>query len=145
MASAYGNVIMLGIPLALAQFGPKAATTVAFIVLVHSPVLFLVAALHSELADGWRASRPQDAAVLEPMGTMRLHRGRAVGSSLVRATRDVSIDLATNPIILAILIGLALRDIRGRAGTGHKRCAFAPWPGNSALRASGDGPGLEHV
>ena len=49
MASAYGNVIMLGIPLAFSQFGPKAATTVAFIVLVHSPVLFLLAALHSQL------------------------------------------------------------------------------------------------
>ena len=45
MASAYGNVIMLGISLAFAQFGPKAATTIAFIVLVHSPVLFLLAAI----------------------------------------------------------------------------------------------------
>ena len=67
MASTYGNVIMLGIPLALAQFGPKAATTVAFIVLVHSPVLFLLAALHSELADGRRASRLHEAGPLEPL------------------------------------------------------------------------------
>ena len=109
MASAYGNVIMLGIPLALAQFGPKAATTVAFVVLVHSPVLFLLAALHSELADGRRASRLHEAALLEPTGTMSPYRGRAVGASFVRATRDVSIDLATNPIMIAILIGLALR------------------------------------
>src|SRR5467141_4125615 len=47
MASAYGNVIMLGIPLAFAQFGQAAATTVAFIVLVHSPVLHLAAVLHT--------------------------------------------------------------------------------------------------
>ena len=107
MASAYGNVIMLGIPLALAQFGPKAATTVAFIVLVHSPVLFLLAALHSELADGRRASH--EAALSKPMGTMSPYRARAAGASFVRATRDVSIDLATNPIMIAILIGLALR------------------------------------
>ncbi len=109
MAAAYGNVIMLGIPLAFAQFGPKAATTVAFIVLVHSPVLFLLAALHSELADGRRASRLHEAALLKPMGTVSPYRGRAVGASFVRATRDVSIDLATNPIMIAILIGLALR------------------------------------
>src|SRR6266853_6787346 len=51
MASAYGNVIMLGIPLAFAQFGQASATTVAFIVLVHSPVLFLAAALHTELVE----------------------------------------------------------------------------------------------
>jgi predicted permease len=104
MASAYGNVIMLGIPLAFAQFGPKAATTVAFIVLVHSPVLFLLAALHSELADRRRASRLHEAALFNPKGTMS-----PIGASFVRATRDVSIDLATNPIIIAILIGLALR------------------------------------
>jgi malonate transporter and related proteins len=109
MASAYGNVIMLGIPLAFTQFGPKAATTVALIVLVHSPVLFLLAALHGELSDGGRASRSHGAALLTPMGIMNPHRGTAVGASLVRAIRDVSIDLATNPIIIAILIGLALR------------------------------------
>ena len=45
MASAYGNVIMLGIPLAFAQFGPKAATTIAFIVLVQ---LFLRSAHRSK-------------------------------------------------------------------------------------------------
>jgi predicted permease len=110
MASAYGNVIMLGIPLAFAQFGQVAATTVAFIVLVHSPVLFLLAELHSELADGFRASRLREAAALSmPMGGVALHRGRAVRKSLFRATRDVSIELTTNPIIIAILIGLLLR------------------------------------
>jgi malonate transporter len=114
MASAYGNVIMLGIPLAFAQFGPKAATTVAFIVLVHSPVLFLLAALHSEL-DGQRASRLHEAALFKPMGATSPYRGRAVGASFVRATRDVSIDLATNPIMIAILAGLALRT----SGVGH--------------------------
>jgi malonate transporter and related proteins len=109
MASAYGNVIMLGIPLAFAQFGPRAATTIAFIVLVHSPVLFLLAALHSELTDIRPASALHESALLEPIGDMSLYRGRTVGASFVRATRDVSIDLATNPVMIAILIGLALR------------------------------------
>jgi predicted permease len=109
MASVYGNVIMLGIPLALAQFGPKAATTVAFIVLVHSPVLFLLAALHSELANVRRPSRPPEAVLPGPSGAVSPPRDGAVGPSLVRAARDVSVDLATNPIMIAILVGLALR------------------------------------
>ena len=110
MASACGNVIMLGIPLAFAQFGPAVATTVAFIVLVHSPVLFLLAELHSVLADGLRASRMRGVAALSmPMGAVTFHRARAVGTSLFRATRAVWIDLATNPIIISILVGFVLQ------------------------------------
>src|SRR5262245_24092758 len=109
MASAYGNVIMLGIPLALAQFGQASATTVAFIVLVHSPVLFLVAALHSELA-AISASRLHRAASISlPVGGAAVHQGTMLGTSLARALRDVSVELVANPIIIAILVGLALR------------------------------------
>jgi predicted permease len=110
MASAYGNVIMLGIPLALAQFGQASATTVAFIVLVHSPVLFLVASLHSELSEGLKFSRLQETAAASVLvGGVAVHRGRMIGAFLFRATREVSIELSTNPIILAIAVGLALR------------------------------------
>jgi malonate transporter len=109
MASAYGNVIMLGFPLALAQFGQASATTVAFIVLVHSPVLFLVASLHSELAEGLKVSRLQEAVETSVPAGVAVHRGRVFGASLLRATREVSIELSTNPIILTIAVGLALR------------------------------------
>jgi len=110
MASTYGNVIMLGIPLALAQFGQASATTVAFIVLVHSPVLFLVAALHSELVEGLRVSRLQEAdAVSLPVGGVAIPRGRMIGACLVRAMCEVCIELTTNPIIIAIVAGLVLR------------------------------------
>src|SRR5262249_31556360 len=106
MVSAYGNVIMLGIPLAVAQFGQKAATTVAFIVLAHSPVLFLVAALHSQIADGLRFSPINGRTVATvPLGGVAIYRSRVIATSLVRATREVSIELATNPIIIAIIIG----------------------------------------
>lgn len=109
MASAYGNVIMLGIPLALAQFGQASATTVAFIVLVHSPVLFLVAALHSELT-AISASRLHRAASISlPVGGAAVHQGTMLGTSLARALRDVSVELVANPIIIAILVGLVLR------------------------------------
>jgi malonate transporter and related proteins len=109
MASTYGDVIILGVPLALAQFGSAAATTIALVVLVHSPALFLLAALHGEFIAARHASPPPEPALVEPVGTMAPRRDGAGGPSLVRVTRDVSIDLATNPIIIAILIGLALR------------------------------------
>lgn len=109
MASSYGNVIMLGIPLALMQFGPAAATTVAFIVLVHSPVLFLAASLHYALAD-----------IRQPLEAMPTADGQISvasgggGAYLYRLLREVVRDLVTNPVIIAILIGLLLR----LAGTG---------------------------
>jgi malonate transporter and related proteins len=108
-ASAYGNVIMLGIPLALTQFGPTAATPVALIILVHSPVLFLAAAVHNELAKSRiatlsPATNPSGLAVTTGTST-----SFQVASNLGLAIREASIDLATNPIILAILAGLGLR------------------------------------
>jgi predicted permease len=109
MASAYGNVIMLGIPLAIAQFGPTAATPVALIVLVHSPVLFLAAAIHGELAK----SRIAALAPATNLSGLAVSTGTSssfqVAYRLGLAIREASIDLATNPIILAILAGLGLK------------------------------------
>ena len=108
MASAYGNVIMLGIPLSLMQFGPAAATTVALIVLVHSPILFLAAAAHSELVKGFARSQASDVGA----ATLAASGGPGLGRLLYgfgQAVRETGIDLVTNPIILAILAGLALR------------------------------------
>ena len=108
MASSYGNVIMLGIPLSFIQFGPSAATPVALVVLVHSPILFLAAAVHSELTRAPGASN-----ALLP-GTIVLASASNVSSSGARrgitsAVRDTSVDLATNPVILAIVAALAMR------------------------------------
>ena len=108
MASAYGNVIMLGIPLAFTQFGPGSATTVAFIVLVHSPALFLAAAMHTALAE---VRRPPQATSPTSAGLPAAHtvtNGSFVGH-IYRALHEVCRDLATNPIILAIFIGFLLR------------------------------------
>jgi hypothetical protein len=109
MASTYGNVIMLGIPLTLAQFGPAAATTVAFVVLVHSPVLFLVASLHYGLAEMRRPLEISPAtatALLQSGDSLSSLEGRG---QLYRAVRETSRDLVTNPVIIAILIGFCLR------------------------------------
>jgi len=109
MASAYGNVIMLGIPLALAQFGPAAATAVALIVLVHSPALFLAAAVHNELAKSRAATQVEASGpggLSVPAGPPPALQAAA---NLGQALREALFDLATNPIILAILAGLGLR------------------------------------
>lgn len=101
MAAAYGNVLMLGIPLTLAQFGDRAATTVALVVLVHSPALFLAAAIHSEMVKR-RLVRPAAGATL-------LTSEVSIGRGVLTALRDVVGDLVTNPIIVAIAAGLLLK------------------------------------
>lgn len=106
MASAYGNVIMLGIPLSLLQYGSAAATTVALVVLVHSPILFLAAAVHSEAT---RANkRTQVGASVGVMNMPPAAPGR-MRESFFLAIRETCVDLCTNPIILAILAGVILR------------------------------------
>jgi hypothetical protein len=77
----FGNVVMLGIPLALATLGPEAAGPIAIIISLHTPVLWLAATLQLEMAD------------------------RRGSTSIGRLARTVFLDLARNPIILAILAG----------------------------------------
>ncbi|MEL6374443.1 MAG: AEC family transporter [Pseudomonadota bacterium] len=83
--STFGNSIMLGIPLGLAAFGPEAATPMALLVSVDTPLMWLIATLHQE----WT--------------------GRRSDVPLSRALGGVLADLFRNPIILALLVGTALR------------------------------------
>jgi hypothetical protein len=81
MSSVYGNVVMLGIPLALALFGSEAAAPMALILAINTPLLWIVGTLHMAWAE---------------------HRG---GTSLWRLILSVFIDLARNPVILGIVAG----------------------------------------
>jgi hypothetical protein len=81
LAATFGNVVMLGIPLALATLGPDAAGPIAIIISLHTPVLWLAATLHLEMAE------------------------RSDATSLGGLARVVAGDLARNPIILAIAVG----------------------------------------
>lgn len=85
MSSAFGNVVMLGIPLALAALGPEAAGPIALIVSLHTPILWLTASLHMGLAQSSAESSP-----------------RAIAVALAT-------ELARNPIILSILAGTLWR------------------------------------
>ncbi len=85
ISSVYGNVVMLGIPLALATFGPEAAAPMALILSIHTPFLWLSGTAHMSFAD------------------------RDAGTSLGTVAKSLIIDLARNPIILAIFAGALWR------------------------------------
>lgn len=85
MAAGFGNLALLGVPLALSHFGDGVAVPLGLIISVHAPVLWFVATLHRELA---------------------LHSG---GLSFGRMGRELFMSLATNAIVLALLAGTMWR------------------------------------
>lgn len=50
MAAGFGNLALLGTPLALAHFGPVIAEPLGMILSIHAPVLWTAATLHRELS-----------------------------------------------------------------------------------------------
>ena len=85
MSSSFGNIVMVGIPLAISAFGPEAAGPIALIIAVHSPLLWLLASLHLGIVDA---------------------SGRRSAAATLKA---VLLELAKNPMIVAILAGSAWR------------------------------------
>ena len=85
MSSCFGNVVMLGIPMAIAAFGEKAAVPAAMIVSLHTPTLFFVGTLHQVLTEEQRPA------------------------TLASSARELFLELARNPIILGIVFGTLWR------------------------------------
>lgn len=85
IGSVYGNIVMLGIPLTLSALGSQAAGPMALILSVNTPLLWLCGTLQMELTD---RKRPGSAASL---------------------ILPIVFDLARNPIMLAIGLGLLWR------------------------------------
>ena len=81
VSSVYGNIVMLGIPLALAAFGAEAAAPMALILSLNTPLLWVAGTVHMEWAERKAGVVP----------------GPLVASILI--------DLAKNPIIIAIVAG----------------------------------------
>jgi malonate transporter and related proteins len=81
MATGFGNLALLGTPLALAHFGPSVAVPLGMILSVHAPVLWTTATLHRELSRHSSTFSVADTA--KSLGKM----------------------LATNAIILALVAG----------------------------------------
>jgi malonate transporter and related proteins len=97
MATGFGNLALLGTPLALSHFGNAVAAPIGLILSVHAPVLWFAATLHRELA-------------------------RQTGNfSILTSARDLLWQLATNAIVLSLiaaglwrLTGLGLNPIPDR-------------------------------
>lgn len=85
MSAVHGNLLLLGLPVALSAFGPAATPTVAVLLSLHAPILWLAGTLHLALAS----------------------RGEASSSRAI--ARNLAIDLARNPIILALAAGTTTR------------------------------------
>jgi malonate transporter and related proteins len=81
MAAGFGNLALLGTPLALAHFGPAVGVPLGMILSVHAPLLWTAATLHREI---YRHSQ-----------TFSL---KDTAASLIKM-------LATNAIILALVAG----------------------------------------
>lgn len=85
VTSVYGNIVMLGIPLSLAAFGPEAAGPMALILAINTPLLWLVGTLQMSVVD--------------------VRNDAGLGERVV----SLGADLIRNPIILGILGGAVLR------------------------------------
>jgi malonate transporter and related proteins len=85
MAAGFGNLALLGTPLALSHFGTAVAVPLGLILSIHAPVLWFSATLHRELAR---------------------HSGNF---SLQRTGRELLLNLAKNAIVLALLAGTLWR------------------------------------
>jgi len=81
MGASFGNLVMLGAPLAISHFGPQAAIPLGMVVSIHAPILWFVGMLHREFA---RHSK---------------------SFSILRTGREVFVSLNTNPIVLALIGG----------------------------------------
>lgn len=81
MAAAFGNTVMMGIPLVVGHYGEAALAPLVVIIAIHAPVLWLAATLQVELAM------------------------RRETTSLAKLLADMGRDLARNPVILGIVCG----------------------------------------
>lgn len=81
MAAGFGNLALLGTPLALSHYGQQVAVPLGMILSIHAPVLWFTAMLHREL---FRASS---------------------GFSIARTARELFRNLATNAIVLGLVAG----------------------------------------
>jgi malonate transporter and related proteins len=85
MSSGFGNVVMLGIPLAVSLYGEAAAAPSAIIISLHTPLLLLIASSHLAIAKAGR------------------------GSTLWTLVRGTVSELSRNMIVVAIVAGTAWR------------------------------------
>lgn len=85
MAAGFGNLALLGTPLALSHFGQQVAIPLGMILSIHAPILWFTAMLHHALFQ------------------------TAQSFSVTRTAKDLFKNLATNAIVLGLLAGTIWR------------------------------------
>jgi malonate transporter len=88
LASSYGNTVLIGLPLTIAAFGQAGAVPLALIIAIHMPLMMGASAVMIERAE-------------------RLDGVTAAHVDAWNAARNVAVHLATNPIIIGIIVGVA--------------------------------------
>lgn len=81
MSAMYANAVMLGIPIAVSRYGDDALVPLALIILLQSPLMWLVALMAMGIADN--AARKSPLIILQ----------------------DLAVTLGRNPIVIATLVG----------------------------------------
>jgi predicted permease len=87
ISTAYGNTVLVGIPLTIAAYGDEGAVAMALIIAIHLPVMMTASAILIG-----RAERQDGVAGAAVLGARSLARG-------------VALSLARNPIIIALVLG----------------------------------------
>lgn len=85
MGSTFGNIVMLGIPLAIDRFGTEAATPIAIIISISSPLMWFAATVQVEMATERGAMTWRD------------------------QIKGLLLSLAKNPLIIGLAAGLLWR------------------------------------
>lgn len=85
MAAGFGNLAMLGTPLALAHFGQVVAVPLGMILSIHAPILWFAATLHREFSK------------------------HSSNFSLASTGQELASNLAKNAIVIALIFGTLWR------------------------------------
>lgn len=88
MGACFGNIVMLGVPLAVTAFGQAAAAPIALLISIDTPLLWIIATMHIEAVR---------------------HARTTAAASPWAALRGVLLDLARNPIVLPLIAGTLWR------------------------------------
>jgi len=81
-ASSFGNILMMGLPIALLQFGQEAVAHAALVIAIHAPLHWLGASLWAEAAQRKGSMHP------------------------VKLLGQVGLSIARNPMIIALAAGI---------------------------------------
>lgn len=85
MSATFGNTAMLGIPLAIGTYGEPATAVIALVLTIHAPTWWLLGMVHAKATGG------------------------GAGQTLGQIAKALALDLARNPIVIGIALGVAWR------------------------------------